>query len=85
MDEFQKTTTRRDFLKDGLRAVLFGGIIFTSTFLGLRKYRDKNSSATCPVRLPCDSCWKLKYCEEPKAKDFQRKYSKLSAGSNDLN
>jgi hypothetical protein len=64
---FVKTKTRRQFLKDGFRTVLFGGYIFISAFLGLRKGTNKDSPSLCPVDLPCNDCSKLKNCQEPKA------------------
>jgi hypothetical protein len=73
--------TRREFLKDGLRTVIFGGFIFTSTFLGLRKFMDKDSTSTCPVNLPCDNCSKLKNCQEPKAIHLKQKQGELTPES----
>ena len=66
MDLIMKET-RREFLKGGLRAVLFSSFIFTSAFLGLRKYTNKDCISLCTINLPCNSCSKLKNCEEPKA------------------
>ena len=36
MQEFEKAKNRREFLRDGLRTVLFGGLAFTGLFLGSR-------------------------------------------------
>jgi len=74
---YLKTKTRREFLKDGLRTVLFGGFIFTSVVLGSKKYRDKDSASTCPVNLPCNNCSKLKNCEKPKAMHLKQEQNAL--------
>ena len=81
VDDFPKTKTRREFLKDGLRTVLFGGFIFTSAFLGLRKYTDKGSTSICPINLPCNNCSMLKNCQKPKAIHLKQKHSELEPES----
>jgi len=75
--DFFKTKNRREFLKDGLRTVLFGGFIFTSVLLGSKKNRDKDSTSSCPVNLPCDNCSKLKNCEKPKAMHLKQEQGAL--------
>lgn len=76
-NDFFKIKTRREFLKDGLRTVLFGGFIFTSVLLGSKKYKDKDSTSTCPVNLPCNNCSKLKICEKPKAMHLKQEQGAL--------
>jgi len=53
MEDFKSIRNRREFLKDGLRTVLFGGLAFTGLFLGWRGYSRSGKESSCLVRLPC--------------------------------
>lgn len=64
----KKTKTRREFLKDGMRAALLGGFAFTGIFLGWKGMKNAGKDPGCPVDLPCQSCRKLRDCREPKAR-----------------
>jgi hypothetical protein len=61
------TKNRREFLKDGLRAVLFGGLALSGLFLGWRGYSGADKESSCLIDLPCRSCSKLSGCQEPRA------------------
>jgi hypothetical protein len=69
----QTTKNRREFIKDGLRAVLFGGLAFTGLFLGWRGYSLSDKESPCLIDLPCRSCSKLPGCQEPRAIDARQK------------
>ncbi len=69
----QITKNRREFLKDGLRAVVFGGLAFTGLFLGWRGYSRADKESPCLIDLPCRSCLKLPGCPEPRAIDARQK------------
>ncbi len=69
----QTTKNRREFIKDGLRAVLFGGLAFTGLFLGWRGYSRPDEESSCLIDLPCRSCSKLPGCQKPRAIDARQK------------
>ncbi len=73
MKDFQKTKNRREFLRDGLRAVLFGGLAFTGLFLGWKGHSLSGIEPSCLVRLPCQGCSKLPDCQVPRAIDTRQK------------
>ena len=73
MKDFQKTKNRREFLRDGLRAVLFGGLAFTGLFLGWKGHSLSGIEPSCLVRLPCQDCSKLPDCQVPRAADARQK------------
>lgn len=64
---------RREFLKDGLRAALFGGLVFTGLSLGWRGYSRADGESSCLIDLPCRSCSKLPGCQKPRAIDARQK------------
>ncbi len=70
--DFQKTKNRREFLRDGLRAILFGGLAFTGLFLGWKGH-SLPAESSCLVRLPCQDCSKLPDCQVPRAIDTRQK------------
>ena len=72
MKDFQKTKNRREFLRDGLRAVLFGGLAFTGLFLGWKGHSLSGIEPSCLVRLPCQGCSKLPDCQVPRAVDIRQ-------------
>jgi len=72
MQDLQRTGSRRQFLKDGMRTVLFSGFVFIGAFLGWRKFSDTGQDS-CQIDLPCRDCSILPGCNEPKATDFRRK------------
>jgi len=77
-------------MKDGLRAVLFGGLAFTGLFLGWRGYSRTDKESSCLVDLPCRNCSKLPGCQEPRAIDARQEpddsrfqFSKMNKGARD--
>lgn len=73
MKDFQKTKSRREFLKDGLRAALFGCFAFTGLLLGWKGYSRSGRELSCLVNLPCRDCSKLSDCRESKAINARQK------------
>jgi hypothetical protein len=74
MEDFKITKSRREFLRDGLRTVLFGGLAFTGLFLlGWRGHSNSGKESSCLVRLPCRGCSKLPDCQVPRAIDARQK------------
>ncbi len=73
MQDFQNTKNRREFLRDGLRTVLFGSLAFIGLFLGWRGYSRSGLESSCLVDLPCRGCSKLPDCQEPRAIDARQK------------
>jgi hypothetical protein len=71
MHDLQKTGSRREFLKGGIRTVLFGGLVFVSGMLGWRKISNAGQTSS-QVNLPCRDCSILPVCFLPKAIDFKR-------------
>ncbi|NOR54321.1 MAG: hypothetical protein GQ536_09570 [Candidatus Aminicenantes bacterium] len=71
MQDLQKTGSRREFLKDGIRTVLVGGFVFGSGMLGWRKISNAGQTSSL-VNLPCRDCSILPVCFLPKAIDFKR-------------
>jgi len=69
--DLQKTGSRREFLKDGIRTVLFGGFVFVSGILGWRKISNAGQTSSL-VNLHCRGCSILQVCFLPKAIDFKR-------------
>ena len=68
----QDLKSRREFIKDVLRTVVFGGIVtLSAVFIGQTYSKDHNSSA-CRVDTPCRDCSKLGCCEDPKAVNLRR-------------
>jgi len=62
-----KVKSRRDFIKDGMRAVLLGGLVFAGLFLGWRGRANSGTEASCSIDLPCRSCSKIRRCQESQA------------------
>jgi hypothetical protein len=73
--------SRREFLKTGLRAGVFGGLVLTGTLLGLRTPSRRGDSPACLIDLPCRSCRQLSGCAEPRAARFRINSSSHAAGS----
>jgi hypothetical protein len=73
MQDLKITKSRREFLRDGLRTVLFSGLAFTGLFLGWRGYSRSGRESSCLVRLPCRGCSKLPDCQVPRAIDTRQK------------
>jgi hypothetical protein len=73
MEDFKSIRNRREFLKDGLRTVLFGGLAFTGLFLGWKGHSSSGKESSCLVRLPCRGCSKLPDCQAPRAIDARQK------------
>jgi len=73
MQDFQKIKNRREFIRDGLRTALFGGLALTGLFLGWRGHSRPGRESSCLVNLPCRGCSKLPDCQEPRAIDAREK------------
>jgi hypothetical protein len=59
---------RRSFLRDGLRALVFGSLALTGIVLGGRRPAQNNS---CHVDLACRDCARLAGCGESRADRFR--------------
>ncbi len=70
-----KVKNRRDFIKDGMRAVLLGGFVFTGLFLGWRGRANSGTDISCFIDLPCRSCSIIKRCPESLAFQERKKRS----------
>ena len=66
-EDMNKFKGRRDFLKDGMRAVLLAGLAFTGLSLGMRSQTDSENGSPCQIDLPCRSCAKFLCCRQPEA------------------
>ena len=75
MLDHKKVKSRRDFLKDGTRAVLLGGFVFSGLFLGWRGRANSGKDVSCPIDLPCRNCSKISRCQEPLARQEREKMS----------
>ena len=64
---------RRDFLKDGLRAVLVSGFVFTGILLGGKSRGRQGIGSSSAADLPCRYCSELKRCRKPEAERERRK------------
>jgi len=58
---------RRQFLKDGLRSVVFGGITFTGLFLWWRGHSRPEGELSFLPNIPCNDCLILNVCPDPRA------------------
>ncbi len=68
----QDIKSRREFIRDGLRAVVFSGIVTLSgVFIG-KTYSNNHNSSACKVDIPCRDCSKLDCCEDPEAVNLRR-------------
>lgn len=76
MQNQTKVKSRRDFIKDGMRAALLGGIVFSGLFLGWRGRANSGTDASCSIDLPCRSCSKIKHCPESQALQERKKMTK---------
>jgi len=65
--------SRRDFMKDGMRAVLLGGIVFSGLFLGWRGRANSNDKVPCSLDLPCRTCSKINRCTKAEAQQEQNR------------
>ncbi len=79
MMEDTKLKDRREFIKDGLRAILLGGVVFSGLFLGWRGQANSGTETSCSLDLPCRSCSKITSCIEPPA--IQEKDKMSETGS----
>lgn len=68
---------RREFLRSGLRTLLFGGIAIISGLLGWREIRAAGDGRLCAITSSCIGCTKFNGCTDPKAKNLKQNiYSK---------
>jgi hypothetical protein len=72
MQETKKMKNRREFIKDGLRTVVLGGLAFAGLSLGRRKVSSSGDETSCTLDLPCSICSKLPGCREPEAMDTKQ-------------
>ena len=59
MKEAHKTKSRRQFIEDGLRTIMLGGLAFVGLSLGWRGISHSGEESSCAVDLPCRICSKL--------------------------
>ena len=79
MYDHTKVKSRRDFLKDGMRAILLGGFVFSGLFLGWRGRANSGTDVSCHVNLSCRNCSKISRCQESSAR--QERKNMLDRGS----
>ena len=79
--KIQDKGSRREFVKDGARIIMFGGIALLGGSLSQRKIIHPDQSSVCPIPSPCRGCLKLSDCLEPKAAEFKRKQPGLCSQS----
>ncbi|BAX82113.1 hypothetical protein [Labilibaculum antarcticum] len=65
---------RREFLRNGFRGLLLGGLAVMSGTLILRNYGGEEAS--CDFDFLCQGCDKLKACRLPEGEKFRTKVSK---------
>ena len=63
----EKSESRREFVKSGLRTLFLGGIVFVSGLLGWREIRSAEDENLCAIYLPCRDCSEFTDCIDPKA------------------
>lgn len=63
----QKIKSRREFLKDGFRTALFGGLTFTGLFLWWRGHSRPEDELSFLPNIPCNDCVILRVCPDPRA------------------
>ncbi len=79
MQHQTEVKSRRDFIKDGMRAVLLGGFVFSGLFLGWRGRANSGTDVSCFIDLPCRSCSIKRRCPESLA--FQERKKKSESRS----
>lgn len=67
MRDHTRVNSRRDFIKDGLRAALLGGLVFSGLFLGWRGRGNSGITESCALDLPCRNCSKISRCDKSRA------------------
>ena len=67
MPDQTKVKSRRDFIKDGMRAALLGGIVFSGLFLGWRGRANSGTDTKCSIDLSCRNCSKISRCQKSHA------------------
>ena len=70
--DLNKTGSRREFLKDGIRTVVLGGFVFVGGMFAWRSISNKGQTSSL-VDEPCGDCFILPVCVLPEAIDFKRK------------
>jgi hypothetical protein len=75
MLDHNKVKSRRDFIKDGIRASLLGGLVFSGLFLGWRGRVNSGTDTSCSIDLPCRNCSKISRCQESRAREERNKMS----------
>ena len=73
MPKAQDTENRREFLRNGLRAVALGSLVFGGLSLGWRGFSGTAKESSCSIDLPCRSCPKLLECRKPEAVNEKQK------------
>ncbi|MFC1557955.1 hypothetical protein ACFL40_01230 [candidate division KSB1 bacterium] len=71
----EKSESRREFLKSGLRTLIFSGIISICGFLGWRRIRSAEDEYSCTINLPCKDCSKYADCTDPNAVKLKQNIS----------
>ncbi|MCP4724999.1 MAG: hypothetical protein GY863_08190 [bacterium] len=68
----EKNENRREFLKNGIRTLVLGGIITVSGILGWRKTKSPENENICTIELPCRSCSVFDNCIDQKAVELKQ-------------
>ena len=76
----EKSAGRREFLKNGLRTFLLGGIIYVSGFLGWREICSAEDENLYTIKLPCRDCSKYTDCTYPIAVELKQNIPSNSRG-----
>lgn len=78
----RESRSRRRFLRDGMRGLVFGGLVLSGGVLGWRTVAGGSRSDGCPEALPCRRCRLLPECVAPRAVAARRR-SRSGAASPD--
>jgi len=68
----EKSVSRREFLKSGLRTLLLGVVLFVSGLLGWREIRSAEDENICVIKSSCRDCSKYADCTNPKIEESKQ-------------
>ena len=68
----EKSSSRREFLKSGLRSLFIGVIACISGLLGWRKIRSSEGGNICVIVAPCRNCSEFSGCTDPRAAESRQ-------------
>lgn len=72
MKKIDGSQSRRKFIKDAIRTVAFGGLVFVGFSLGSRRGSNSGEVRVCAVDLPCRICSKLPGCRLERARNARQ-------------